>query len=136
MQRSYNVKKQQLLIDGTVMTSLQTIEALTTEKGVQEVSDLTRTYEIADGQRKLPRIKITVAVKRNSDEYDILYNFYHQQEVHDLVIVTFDGHGVEIRRNSYTECECVKFEPSGYVATKPELNMVTCEFTTGSDDLI
>jgi hypothetical protein len=126
--KSDQVEKIIMQLDGEELEGLVAVDEYVVEDDAVDIPGRNRTVPVRTGVKKIPAIGATFKISRNSATMQILSNFYHLKEFHDLVVIRTDGAGNEIRRELWPNCECSKFNGSGYDAASPVFSQIMTTF--------
>ena len=96
MQNNNIVQKRKLEVEGVEQNNLKSVSELKTSQGVVETASFNRKNDITDGSEKLEPITVQYNRRKDGEESDFYYQWYHQNEVKDVVAILTDGSGFEI----------------------------------------
>ncbi len=120
MQPNDQAEKQILEVDGEVIEGLVNLPELVSEKGTVEVPENGVKRNISNGVRTIPILEPVFKIRKNSKTMKMLVDWYKLNQVKDVVCITTDAHGSEIKRTLYPDCECTMQTKSGaYDASNP-----------------
>lgn len=120
MQSNDQAEKQKIYIDGEELAGLVSLNELASEEGVIEVPENGKKRNISNGVKTIPQMEATFKIRKNSKTMKILSDWYNLDQEKDIVVVTTDADGEEIKRTLYPDTECVMQTKSGaYDAGNP-----------------
>jgi hypothetical protein len=126
--KSDQVEKIIIEMDGDELEGLVSIDEYIVEDDSVDIPGRDKTVPVRTGVKKVPAIGAVFKNSRNSATMKKLSDFYHLKEYHDLVFIRTDGAGNEIRRELLPNCECSKFNGSGYDAASPVFSQIMTTF--------
>lgn len=117
MQNNRMADKRIVQVDGEEWGDIIGVGDDTSEKGSVEVGDGQNMRTITNGQKSISPRDLSLAISRNSSFKQQVEDWYENNEVHDVTIISVDGHGVEFERELLTECEIQKKTRPAYEVT-------------------
>ena len=90
------------------------------EEGVVEVPSFGRVHEIKNGVKKFAPLDVTYKVERNSLTHKTFFNWFNDNEYHDVTLINTDATGAEVDRWILRDCEVSKFDERRYNASSIE----------------
>jgi hypothetical protein len=112
-------------VDGETVDGLIKVDAIEVEEDTIEVPEFHKKRNISTGVKKIPKITATFKIRRNSANQKLLSDWFHNDESHDIVIISVDADGVEYRRHLYSDAECTKYTANNaYDAASPTFAQV------------
>lgn len=128
MQQKDLAEKRRLYVDNVEMQGLVNVAEYSLEKGTIEVPEFDKIRTIQNNVRKLVPLEATFKIQRNSATLKILYAWYDNNEVHDILMERTDAHGNTFETVMYPDCEMNKINLPAYDAANPTYAQVAVRF--------
>lgn len=117
MQMNQMTDKKVVYVDGEQWGDVIAVGESFSEKDTVEAADGNFKRTLSNGQKSITTREITFAIDRESPIKEKCYSWYDNNEVHDVTIVSVDGHGDEFERELLTDCELSKTSRPAWEAT-------------------
>jgi hypothetical protein len=113
-------EKKRVYIDGEEIKGLVSVGEIPLTKGRIEVPEFKHIRKIQNGISTMPEIPFVYKISRGTNTLQFLQDWYHKDEVKEVVLVRVDAHGDEFARTLLSECECVDYtDPETDSASPP-----------------
>lgn len=116
MQKNEMADKKQFYVDGELWGDVINVGEGNSEKDTVEVANGRVKRSISNGQKSVTPRECSLAISRDASYKRMLYDWYENDEIHDVTIVSIDGHGVEFERELLQDCEISKVSRPAYDA--------------------
>ena len=116
MQANDLSKKTKVLVDGENIPGLVTTSDIKDEEGEIDVPTFGRKTKIKDGVKTFDPIELKYKVAKDTNTQKTFYDWFNNNEYHDVTIVHTDATGQEIDRWLLRDCECKKYAEGAYDA--------------------
>ena len=126
MQKNEMALKKRVLIDGIEYPGLVACSEIKDEEGIIEAPEFSRIIPIKNGMKKLDPVTVKYAIRRNTNTHDAYYDWFNNDEEHDVTIICTDANGIEVLRWLLRDCELSSFLEGPYEASAPEYYSITC----------
>jgi hypothetical protein len=119
MQKSDQVQKIILEVDGEEILGLISIDEYIVETGVVDVPGRDKIVPVSNGVVKIPPIPAGYKIGKNTATYQKFSDWFYKKETHDIVCKKVDGSGAEYARELWRNVEVSKFSAPAYTAEAP-----------------
>jgi hypothetical protein len=128
MQQKDMAEKRRLFVDGSELTGLVSVAEYKLEKGTIEVPEFDKIRVIQNGVRKLQPLEAVFKIQRNSQTLKKLWDWYDNNEIHDISMERTDAHGNTFETDMFPDCECNSVNLPAFDAANPIYAQINVRF--------
>jgi hypothetical protein len=119
MQQNSLAEKSIIYIDGEEIPGLIFVGETLLEKGTIEVPEFARKRIIQNGITSIPAYDLRYKIDRGTNTSKFFRDWFDNNEIKDVTVVSVDAHGEEFERTLLSGCECTKYSKPETDAANP-----------------
>ena len=114
------------------MPGLVETSDLIDQEGTVEVPGFNRKVDIKDGVKKVEPLDVVYKIQKDTNTLQYFYDWYRNNEDHDVTIINTDGTGVEVDRWLWADCEVTRFSERTFNAAGIEFYGLSAQIICNS----